>query len=347
MSLIQRMGLKALQQLDAERAHRATIWALKLGLAGRGDNQPDPVLATQVAGLALPNPIGMAAGFDKNAEVPDQLLKLGFGFTEVGAVTPKAQPGNDKPRVFRLKEDRAVINRMGFNNAGMDLVHAQLQGRRAANGVVGVNLGANKDSKNRIQDYVTVLNRLKDHAQFFTVNVSSPNTPGLRGLQDKSELEELLRQVMAQGAAVPVFLKIAPDLDAAALGDIVDVAVWTGIAGLVISNTTLARPKSLKSANAPETGGLSGQPLFEVSTKMLGDAYRLCGGRLTIIGVGGVASGADAYAKIRAGASLVQLYSALVYAGPELIQTLLIDLAELLKRDGFKSVQEAVGADFK
>lgn len=347
MSLIQRIGLKAVQGMDAERAHRATIWALKLGLAGRGNNQPDPVLATQVAGLRLPNPVGMAAGFDKNAEVPDQLLKLGFGFTEVGAVTPKAQPGNDRPRVFRLKEDQAVINRMGFNNEGMDLVHAHLQGRRAANGVVGVNLGANKDSKDRIQDYVTVLNRLKDHAQFFTVNVSSPNTPGLRGLQDKSELEELLRQVMAQGVNAPIFLKIAPDLDQDALSDIVDVAVWTGIKGLVISNTTLARPKTLQSQHAGETGGLSGKPLFEASTKMLGDAYRASGGRLTLIGVGGVASGADAYAKIRAGASLVQLYSALVYAGPELIQTLLIDLADLLKRDGFKSVQEAVGADFK
>ncbi|MGB0919715.1 MAG: quinone-dependent dihydroorotate dehydrogenase [Alphaproteobacteria bacterium] len=346
MSLIQTLGLKAVQGMDAERAHRATIWALRLGLGGRGDNQPDPVLATTVAGLSFPNPVGMAAGFDKNAEVPDALLKLGFGFTEVGAVTPKPQAGNDKPRVFRLKEDRAVINRMGFNNEGMDFAHAQLQGRRPQ-GVLGVNLGANKDSKDRIQDYVTVLNRLKDHAQFFTVNVSSPNTPGLRGLQDKSELEELLRAVMAQEVGKPIFLKIAPDLDQEALSDIVDVAVWTGITGLVISNTTLARPKTLQSLHAGEAGGLSGVPLFDASTKMLGDAYRASGGRLTLIGVGGVASGADAYAKIRAGASLVQLYSALVYAGPQLIQTLLSDLVELLKRDGFKSVQEAVGADFK
>ncbi len=337
-----------LRALDPETAHGLTLRTLKLGLAPRIRAPHLPVLETSVFGLKFPNPLGIAAGFDKNAEAPDAMLRLGFGFAETGTVTPLPQAGNPRPRIFRLREDAAVINRLGFNNQGLEIYARRLAGRRNRPGIVGANIGANKDSADRIADYLTCFERLAGLADYFTINVSSPNTPGLRGLQDRDMLQKLLEKLLTARARkqshVPLLLKIAPDLDEQALRDIAEVALDSGIDGMIISNTTLAR-EGLHSPNRHEQGGLSGRPLFAPSTRMLRDVYRLTGGKLPLVGVGGVATGADAYAKIRAGASLVQLYTALVLAGPALAVNILYELASLLAKDGFATVGGAVGID--
>jgi dihydroorotate dehydrogenase len=294
----------------------------------------------------LPNPVGLAAGFDKNGEVARAMLAAGFGFVECGTVTPLPQAGNPRPRLFRLSEDRAVINRMGFNNHGLERFAANLPRRGA--GVVGANIGANKDAADRIGDYVAGLKRLWDLADYFTVNVSSPNTPGLRALQTGAALSELLGRVAEARAALsghaPIFLKVAPDLDDTEIAAIADAVAAAGFDGVVVSNTTLARPDDLVSSHRGETGGLSGAPLMARATQVLADFYAAAAGRFVLIGVGGVASGADAYAKIRAGASAVQLYSALVFQGPGLVTAIRRDLKARLVADGFASLAEAVGA---
>jgi dihydroorotate dehydrogenase len=325
--------------LDAERAHELTIAALKTVPAGK-PAEPDPVLTTEVAGLRFPNPVGLAAGFDKNAEVFGPMLGLGFGFVEVGTLTPKPQPGNAKPRLFRLAEDRAVINRFGFNNEGLGAAGARL--KRRGPGIVGVNVGANKDSADRIGDYVAGARVMAPMADYLTVNISSPNTPGLRALQDKVALDDLLAGVMAARGETPVFLKLAPDLERAEIDDVVEVALVRKVDALIVSNTTVARPP-LRSERAGETGGLSGAPLKPIALAALRAFRAATGGAVPLIGVGGVASGADAYERIRAGASLVQLYSALVYEGPGLASRITAELKALLQRDGFTNVSEAVG----
>ena len=326
-------------RLDPERAHDLTLAALATGLGPRGAAD-DCLLATTLAGLALPNPLGLAAGFDKDARVPGAMLRLGFGFVEVGTVTPLPQAGNPKPRIFRLVADAAVINRLGFNNGGVATAVARLAARRPA-GIVGVNIGANKDSADRIADYACGARAAAAVADYLTVNVSSPNTPGLRGLQDPGELTALIAAVRAAAGATPVFVKVAPDLDASAIDGIARVAIDARLAGLIVSNTTLARP----GVTSAEAGGLSGAPLFVPSTDVLRAFARATGKALPLIGVGGVASGAQAYAKVRAGASAVQLYTGLVYHGPALIERIKADLAALLRRDGFGSVAAAVGVD--
>jgi dihydroorotate dehydrogenase len=337
--------------LPPETAHALTVSALKLGLGPQGAAPVTPVLQTSVYGLEFPNPIGLAAGFDKNAEIPDAMLGMGFGFVETGTVTPLPQAGNPRPRIFRLNEDAAVINRLGFNNQGLEACKARLLARRGRPGLVGANIGANKDSADRIGDYLKGFNALAGLASYFTINVSSPNTPGLRGLQERDALQTLLRRLVAARAGAgrtgqsPLLLKIAPDLDGAGLRDVVEVALETGIDGMIVSNTTIQRPRELQSARRHEQGGLSGRPLFVLSTRRLQEVYRLSQGRLPLIGVGGVASGADAYAKIRNGASLVQLYTAMIYAGPGLVRRIAGELAALLARDGFGHVREAVGMD--
>jgi dihydroorotate dehydrogenase len=338
-----------LRLLDPETAHTLSIRALRLGLAPRLAAPMPPVLNISVFGLNFSNPVGLAAGFDKNAEVPDALLRLGFGFVETGTVTPLPQAGNTRPRLFRLPEDQAVINRLGFNNQGLDAYRARLAARRNRPGIVGANIGANRDSADRIGDYLKCFEALTGLADYFTINVSSPNTPGLRGLQDRDQLQQLLAKLLTARAALrntaPLLLKIAPDLDAQALRDVVEVSISAGIEGMIISNTTLGGRENLRGKHRMEQGGLSGRPLFAPSTRMLRDVRRLAGTGLVLIGAGGVASGADAYAKIRAGASLVQLYTAMTFAGPHLAVKIARDLAALLLNDGFASVSEAVGVD--
>ena len=340
-----------LRALPAETAHGLTLTALSWGLGGlvAGCSGPDPAsLAQRLWGRDFPNPVGIAAGFDKDARVPDALLRLGFGFAETGTVTPRPQPGNPKPRIFRLYEDAAAINRMGFNSLGLEPTLARLKARRRTD-VVGVNLGKNRDSEDAAADYLDGVRRVGSLADYFVVNVSSPNTPGLRDLQRREILDDLLRRVAAARDAAapgtPLLVKIAPDLTAEERADIAAIAAPSGIDGIVIANTTVARPSGLKSADANEQGGLSGKPLFAPSTMVLADIYRLTEGKLPLIGVGGIAGAEDAYAKIRAGASLVQLYTALVFQGPALIGRIKRGLAELLRRDGFASIAEAVGAD--
>jgi dihydroorotate dehydrogenase len=339
------LATRALHLLDPEDAHLATIAALKAGLGPRAPAE-DPALSTDLAGLRLPNPVGLAAGFDKNAAVAGPMLAAGFGFVECGTVTALPQAGNPRPRLFRLSEDRAVINRMGFNNQGLERFAANL-GRRGA-GVVGANIGANKDAADRIGDYVTGLTRLWGLADYFTLNVSSPNTPGLRALQTGSALGELLGRVGEARATLaghaPVFLKVAPDLDDAEVEAIADGVAAARFDGVIVGNTTLARPPSLVSRRRGEAGGLSGVPLMALSTEVLARFHAAANGRFALIGVGGIASGADAYAKIRAGASAVQLYSALAYQGPGLVVTIRRDLAARLAADGFATIAEAVGA---
>ncbi|PJK31009.1 quinone-dependent dihydroorotate dehydrogenase [Minwuia thermotolerans] len=304
--------------LDAERAHRLTLGAIRLGLAGRVRAPGPPV---RIGGLTLANPVGLAAGFDKDAEAVDGLLRMGFGFIEVGGVTPRPQPGNKRPRVFRLAEDRAVINRYGLNSAGAEAVARNLEKRRAV-GVVGVNLGANKESEDRIGDYAECLTVLGGLADFATVNVSSPNTPGLRALQGKAALTGIfdrLHRAQSGGRATPLFLKLAPDLTAGDMDDIAEVIDDLGVAALVISNTTVARPEGLRGANAGEAGGLSGAPLMPLSTAVLRAFHERLEGRVPLIGVGGILSGDDAVAKLEAGASAVQVYTGLIYRGPALI----------------------------
>jgi dihydroorotate dehydrogenase len=339
------IGASLLRRLPAETAHDLTLALIgRLPLPPRRLADP-PCLKVDALGLTFPNPVGLAAGFDKNAAVPDAMGKLGFGFVECGTVTPRPQAGNPRPRLFRLNADRAVINRMGFNNGGMALAAANLM-RRKGSGIVGINIGANKDSADRIADYRTAFDALAKLADYVTVNISSPNTPGLRGLQNRDELTRLIGTVLEArgGDTKPVLVKIAPDLDETALDEIAGVALMSGIDGLIVSNTTIARPV-LKSAHAGEAGGLSGAPLLAPSTAILRGVRRRTGGKLTLIGAGGIASGADAYAKIRAGASLVQLYSALVFEGPGLVARIKSELAECLTKDGYDSVLEAVGVD--
>jgi len=335
-----------LSRLDAEAAHGLALKALKSGLTP-SDRRPDPPsLGVEVWGRRLANPIGLAAGFDKNAEAPDALLRLGFGLVEIGSVTPKPQPGNPRPRLFRLAEDRGVINRMGFPGEGLDVALARLK-QRPRRGFVGVNVGANKDSADRAADYVTCAAALAPHADYLVCNVSSPNTPGLRNLQGRIQLADLLKRVQEAIAAMPVPLvvKIAPDATDDDLDDIVAVSRELRIDGIIVGNTTLARPASLRSAKSREAGGLSGAPLAALSTEVLRRTARRVERQFPLIGAGGVGSGADAYAKIRAGASLVQLYSMLVYEGPPLVRRIKDELADLLKRDGYNSVAQAIGAD--
>ena len=328
--------------LDAERAHAVTLAALKL-LPAAAAAASDPLLASRVAGIDFPNPVGLAAGFDKNAEAFGAILRLGFGFAEVGTVTPLPQAGNPKPRLFRLAEDRAVINRMGFNNAGQAAAKARLERRGA--GIVGVNIGANKDSADRIADYAAGVRAMAGVADYLTVNISSPNTPGLRALQDKGALDELLGAVVeARGpGGPPIFLKLAPDLESRDIDDIAAVSIARKIDALIVANTTISRPP-LSSPYRDEAGGLSGAPLKLLALERLSDFRSATGGALPLVAAGGIENGADAYARIRAGASLVQLYSALVYEGPGLARKIARELEELLRRDGFTSLAEAVGA---
>lgn len=335
------MGTALLRQMDAERAHEMAIAGLRY--LPLGVPTDDPILRTRVAGLDLPNPVGLAAGLDKNAVAIRGLAGLGFGFVECGSVTPRPQIGNPRPRLFRLEEDRAVINRMGFNNDGLDAFADRLA-HRPPGVVVGANLGANKDADDRIADYETGLRRLGGLADYLTVNVSSPNTPGLRGLQTVEALEPLLARIQgARPADRPVFLKIAPDLSDADIGRIVEASLQYGLDGLIVSNTTLDRPETLRSAHAAEAGGLSGAPLKDRARRALTAAVEAADGRLPLIAVGGIADGAEAYARIRAGASAVHLYSALVFEGPGLVRRIKADLVARLKADGFSTVAEAVG----
>ena len=330
--------------LDAEQAHRWTIRMLKALPAGR-PAAPDPMLAIEVAGLAFPNPVGLAAGFDKDAEAFRQMLGFGFGFVEVGTLTPRPQAGNPRPRLFRLAEDEAVINRMGFNNQGQAAAAARLETRDRRAGIVGVNIGANKDSADRVADYAAGVRAMLGLADYLTVNISSPNTPGLRALQDKGALDALLEAVVeARGAGPPLFLKVAPDLAPADVDDLARAALDHRLDGLIVANTTVSRPV-LASRHREETGGLSGAPLKALALQRVRDFRKAVGGQLPLIAAGGIDSGADAFARIRAGASLVQLYSALVYRGPGLARTINAELKQLLAREGFANVAEAVGTE--
>ena len=345
-------SLPLLRWLDPEDAHRLAIQGLKL-LPPTRPRPDDAKLAVRAFGLNFPNPIGMAAGFDKSAEAPDALLRLGFGFVEIGTVTPKPQIGNPRPRLFRLERDEAVINRMGFNNDGADVVLRRLAARAHLAGIVGVNVGANKDSEDRVADYVRLIETFAPVASYFTVNVSSPNTPGLRNLQQASALDDLLAKVIDARERVrhnagdsPVLLKIAPDLSLTELDDVVHIARSRRVDGMIVANTTLARPSTLRDqARAKEQGGLSGRPLFRLSTRMVAETYVRAEGEFPLIGVGGIDSGGAALTKIRAGASLIQLYSSLIYKGLGLVDDIKTDLAATLLRTGRDSLSEIVGAD--
>jgi dihydroorotate dehydrogenase len=331
--------------LDAEAAHRTTIAGLKLLPKRHPPDFPES-LKTHVAGVEFASPVGLAAGFDKDAEVPEQMLGLGFGFVEVGTVTPRPQPGNPKPRLFRLAEDRAVINRMGFNNRGQPAAWERLQRCQNTPGVVGVNVGANKDSDDRIADYVRGVRAMSGIADYLTINISSPNTHGLRGLQDEGALDELLAAVAEAGVDKPVFLKVAPDLEAGDPERIVKAAIDHGIDALIVANTTISRPP-LKSRFGGEAGGLSGAPLKSLALDALRNFRSASGGEIPLIGVGGIANAEDAWDRIRAGASLVQLYTAMVYEGPGIARRIGHGLAELLKREGFANIAEAVGSEVR
>jgi dihydroorotate dehydrogenase len=340
----------ALFALDAELAHRLSIVALQA--APLAPAHIDSRLHTTVAGIAFPGPLGAAPGYDKNGEVPDALLRLGFGFAEVGTVTPLAQAGNARPRLFRLAEDRAVINRMGFNNAGAEAMLERLAARRGRPGVIGVNIGANKDSPDRVADYAHLARVMAPFATYLTVNVSSPNTPGLRALQDEDALAALLDAVLeARGTdgqpngshSPPIFLKLAPDLEPADIDAICRIAIERRLGALIVSNTTITRPP-LRSRHAAEAGGLSGEPLRDLAHRRLRDFRSASGGAIPLIGVGGIATAEDAWARIRAGASLVQLYSAMVYEGPGLARRINRGLLALMRRDGFSTIAEAVGS---
>lgn len=346
MSAVERLGLALLHRIDPERAHGLSLLALRSGLAPLPGPVDLPRLHTTLAGMVLLNPVGLAAGYDKNAEAVAPLSRAGFGFIEVGAATPLAQPGNAKPRLFRLTQDRAAINRFGFNNQGMEAIGARLATRTRGPVPVGLNLGANKTAQNRAADFATVLAHCGPHVDFATVNVSSPNTERLRDLQGREALLALLDRVMEARAAlarpIPVFLKIAPDLTAADLEDIVEVALTSRISGIIATNTTISR-EGLKSASRDQAGGLSGAPLFEKSTRALAQLSQLTQGLLPLIGVGGVSSAQEAYQKIRAGASAVQLYTAMVYGGISMVPDLARGLDALLARDGYANVSMAVG----
>lgn len=345
-------SLPLLRWLDAEDAHRLAIQGLKL-LPPVKSRPDDSKLAVRAFGLNFPNPVGMAAGFDKNGEVSDALLRLGFGFVEIGSVTPKPQAGNPRPRLFRLERDEAVINRMGFNNDGADVVLRRLAGRAHLGGIVGVNIGANKDSSDRVADYVRLIETFATVASYFTVNISSPNTPGLRNLQQAPQLDDLLAKVIEarnrvreKSGDTPVLLKIAPDLSLAELDDVVHVARSRRVDGMIVSNTTLSRPTTLREqTRVKEQGGLSGRPLFRLSTRMVAETFVRVEGAFPLVGVGGIDSGGAALTKIRAGASLIQLYSSLVYKGIGLVDSIKADLASTLLRTGRDQLSEIVGAD--
>ena len=350
MSFLFSLARPVLHALDAETAHGLTVRALKWGFVPDPGPLCHPTLRVRALGLSFPNPVGLAAGFDKNAEVADAMLGLGFGFVEVGSVTPRPQTGNPQPRLFRLAEDEAVINRMGFNNDGKRAVYSRLTGRAGRGGIVGVNLGANKDSADRVADYALGATTFNAIASYLVINVSSPNTPGLRGLQSRAELEVLIGRLddaltkahAHDGRRAPLLLKIAPDLAGDELADIAAVCLQGGVDGIVVSNTTLSRP-DLRSRARGETGGLSGRPLFRLSTVQLARMYRLTGGRLPLVGVGGIASAEDAWQKLRAGASLVQLYTALLYRGPDLVRDICDGLAQRLAASGSASLADIVG----
>ncbi len=346
MTPVERLGLSLLHRIDPERAHGLSLLALRSGLVPLPGPIDLPRLHTTLAGLPLLNPVGLAAGYDKNAEAVAPLSRAGFGFIEVGAATPLPQPGNDKPRLFRLSEDRAAINRFGFNNQGMEAIGTRLSARTRGQVPVGLNLGANKTAQNRAADFATVLSHCGPHVDFATVNVSSPNTERLRDLQGRAALLALLERVMEARAAlprpIPVFLKIAPDLTQTDLEDIVEVALKSRISGIIATNTTISR-EGLKSSNQSELGGLSGAPLFEKSTRVLAQLSHLTHGLLPLIGVGGVSSAEEAYQKIRAGASAVQLYTAMVYQGLSMVPQIARGMDALLARDGFANVSFAVG----
>ena len=343
-----RLARPALFALDPERAHRLTIAALKaaprLSLAKTG------ALAVEVAGLRFPNPVGLAAGFDKDSEVPDAALGLGFGFVEAGSITPRPQVGNPRPRLFRLPEDRAVINRMGFNNGGATAAASRLEERRVRAGIVGINIGANKNSADRIADYAMMAHTMAPLASYLAVNVSSPNTPGLRALQDEAALRELLGAVTEARddtcgvGGLPIFLKVAPDLEPADIDSIARVAIEMKLGALIVGNTTITRP-AMRSHHAAESGGLSGAPLRYLALQRLRDFRKATGGAVPLVGVGGIASAEDAWQRIRAGASLVQLYTALVFEGPGLVRRIVRGLEALMQRDGFASIAEAVGSE--
>ena len=346
----------AIFALDPETGHKLAIKALKSVPSGahRPGNTSDSKLAVEVAGLKFPNPVGVAAGFDKDAEVPDALLSLGFGFTEVGSITPRPQAGNPRPRLFRLSEDQAVINRMGFNNAGADAALSRLKARKARGGIVGINIGANKDSEDRIADYAAMARMMTPYASYLAINVSSPNTPGLRALQDESALTELIDGVIAARDEVasakaslrapPVFLKVAPDLEPADIDAIARIALDKKLGALIVSNTPISRP-DLRSRHADETGGLSGAPLRAMALQRVRDFRAATGGEMPLIGVGGIATAQHAWERIKAGASLVQLYSAMVYEGPGLGARIASGVERLMRRDGFASVADAVGSE--
>jgi dihydroorotate dehydrogenase len=345
-------SLPLLRWFDPEDSHRLAIQGLKL-LPPVRTRPDDAKLAVRAFGLNFPNPVGMAAGFDKNAEVPDALLRLGFGFVEIGTVTPRPQSGNPRPRLFRLERDEGVINRLGFNNDGADAVLRRLASRAHLGGIVGVNVGANRDSADRVADYVKLIEMFAPVASYFTVNVSSPNTPGLRNLQHAAALDDLLAKVIDARERVrknagdsPVLLKIAPDLSLAELDDVVQVARSRRVDGMIVANTTLARPSTLREqSRAKEQGGLSGRPLFRLSTRMVAETYVRVEGAFPLVGVGGIDTGGAALTKIRAGASLIQLYSSLVYKGLGLVDDIKRDLASTLLRTGRDSLSEIVGAD--
>lgn len=345
MKLIEKIGLGALHRVDPERAHGLALLALRTGAAPLAGLVTSARLRTTVAGLNMANPVGIAAGFDKNAEALSPLSRAGFGFVEVGAATPRPQPGNPKPRLFRLSEDRAAINRFGFNNDGMEAIGTRLS-QRPRDMVLGLNLGANKDSEDRASDFTRVLAHTGAHLDFATVNVSSPNTEKLRDLQGAAALTSLLNGVVdarnALDRPIPIFLKIAPDLTGAEIAEIGEVALSTGIDAVIATNTTLSRD-GLQSPHAAEAGGLSGAPLFDKSTRVLAQLSKQLDGRLPIIGVGGISSAAEAYAKICAGASAVQLYTALIYGGLSLGAEIARGLDRLLEQDGFTNVADAVG----
>jgi dihydroorotate dehydrogenase len=347
-----RLSRPLLRALDPEDAHALAIKALKIMPLGKAPGDP-PALAVRAFGLDFPNPVGVAAGFDKNAEVPDALLRLGFGFVEVGTVTPRPQPGNPRPRLFRLEADQGVINRFGFNSDGAPSVLARLSARGRGRGIVGVNIGANKDSADRAEDYVRLIETFAPVASYFTVNVSSPNTPGLRDLQQARALDDLLaraidarERVRPRSGLKPLLVKIAPDLTLSELDDTVGVARKHRVDGMIVGNTTISRPSSLRARDkAGEAGGLSGRPLFKLSTRMLAETFVRAEGAFPLIGVGGIDSGPTAIAKIRAGATLVQLYSGLVYRGLSLLTEIKTDLAAALKRGHRDSLSAMVGVD--
>jgi dihydroorotate dehydrogenase len=344
MAPLTALAMPILRRMEAERAHRLAMIGIRLGLATENRQGEQKSLATTVAGMEFKNPIGLAAGFDKNAVGLRALMRMGFGFVEAGTVTLRPQPGNPRPRLFRLPEDGAVINRMGFNNAGVEPFAKRLDTRRVV--PVGANLGLNKEGGDAERDYPELLKLVAPVADYVVVNVSSPNTPGLRDLQGEARLRAILSAMrVAVPESPPIFVKLAPDLSDAGLEAVVDAALDAGIAGLILTNTTISRPAGLRGAAATETGGLSGRPLFALSTAMLARAYLLTRGRLALIGVGGVTTGAEALTKIRAGAALVQIYTAFAYAGPVVIAHIKRDLAQLLKAEGITRVSQAVGTD--